>query len=60
MPVLHNLAQGQYEGFKRCASALIGADKRVDLFEWMLRRVLMNRLGPVFEPGARAKPRVKF
>ncbi len=60
MPALHNLAPSQYRAFKRCVSTLIAADQRVDLFEWMLGRVLLRRLTPQFEPEKRTRRRVKY
>jgi Zn-dependent protease with chaperone function len=60
MPALHNLAPGQYQAFKGCVSTLIAADQRIDLFEWMLGRVLLRRLAPAFEPGKRTRQRVRY
>ncbi len=60
MPALHNLAPNQYGAFKGCVSTLIAADQRVDLFEWMLSRVLMRRLAPQFETEKRARRGVKY
>lgn len=60
MPALHNLGPNQYGAFKGCVSTLIAADQRVDLFEWMLSRVLMRRLAPQFETKKRARRGVKY
>lgn len=60
MPALHNLAPRQYRAFKACVSTLIAADQRVDLFEWMLSRMLLRRLAPEFEPEKRTRRRVKY
>ncbi len=60
MPALHNLSAKQYEAFKRCVLGLIQADGRMDLFEWMLGKVMLNRLAPVFEPGKRRRARAKY
>ncbi len=60
MPALHNLSAKQYEAFKRCVLGLIQADGRMDLFEWMLGKVMLNRLAPVFESGKRRRARAKY
>jgi len=60
MPALHGLSPDQYAVFKQCVSHLVREDKRVDLFEWALSRVLIRRLAPKFEPGRRTDPRVRY
>lgn len=60
MPTLGNLAPAQYQVFKRCVFDLVEADNRVDMFEWVLSRVLLRRLAPVFEKSQRVQPRVKY
>ncbi len=60
MPTLGNLAPAQYQAFKRCVFDLVEADDRVDLFEWVLSRVLLRRLAPVFERSQRVQPRVRY
>ncbi len=60
MPALHNLTHEQYETFKRTIRSLVAADQRIELFEWTLSYILMRRLAPVYEPGRRVDPRVRY
>lgn len=45
---LRELAQSQYETFRKNVIALISADQKVSLFEWTLQRILMHHLEPAF------------
>jgi len=47
-PALARLTGDQYRGFAEAVDGMIHADRRVDLFEYALRRLLRQR----FEPGA--------
>jgi Zn-dependent protease with chaperone function len=60
MPALHGLSPGQYKIFQRCVDHLAGEDKKINLFEWALSRVLIRRLAPAFEAGRRIDPRVRY
>jgi Zn-dependent protease with chaperone function len=60
MPALHGLSPDQYKVFQRCVGHLVGEDKKIDLFEWVLSRVLIRRLAPAFEAGRRKDRRVRF
>jgi Zn-dependent protease with chaperone function len=60
MPTMGNLSPAQYQVFKRCVFDLVEADNRVDMFEWVLSRILLRRLAPVFEASQRIQPRVKY
>jgi hypothetical protein len=49
IPALRELSPAQYAAFKDNVEALIRADRRIDVFEWTLQRVLMQHLAPAFE-----------
>ncbi|MBX3708068.1 MAG: M48 family metallopeptidase [Pseudomonadales bacterium] len=50
MPALKSLSPAQYRRFAACLVELIRADRRIDLFEWVLHRLLVRDLGSHFEP----------
>jgi Zn-dependent protease with chaperone function len=45
---LRNLSHEQYQRFRSCLEALVQADQRLDLFEWVLQKILLRHLDPVF------------
>jgi uncharacterized tellurite resistance protein B-like protein len=47
---LRALSSAQYQQFKENLTALANADNRIDLFEWMLQRVLLSHVEPQFSP----------
>lgn len=49
MPALKELSHNQYKRFSLNTTRLITADNRVDIFEWVLHRMLMKELYPHFE-----------
>lgn len=49
MPALKELSYAQYKRFSRNAASLITADATVDVFEWVLHRLLTKELYPQFE-----------
>ncbi|UCE61191.1 MAG: M48 family metallopeptidase [Phycisphaerales bacterium] len=53
MPALRALTLEQYKVFKTNVVELVKADNRIDLFEWVLQRILLRHLEPQF---AAAKP----
>ncbi|MFW6093495.1 MAG: M48 family metallopeptidase [Pseudomonadota bacterium] len=55
MPALKSLSQAQYQRFVENLIALIKADQRIDLMEWVLHRLLVQELKPHFE-GTRRLP----
>ncbi len=55
LPALKMLSKPQYDRFVADVVALIKADRRIDLFEWVLHRVLLKGLRPHFE-GATPTP----
>lgn len=44
LPALKQLSPEQYAMFKRCLNALIQADKRVNLMEWALHRIVIHHI----------------
>lgn len=46
LPALKQLSETQYQTFKACIDLLIRADKRISLFEWSLRKILLRHLEP--------------
>lgn len=52
---LRNLSPQQYRGFRSAVDALVQADQRLDLFEWVLQKILIRHLDPAF--GLHAKRR---
>jgi Zn-dependent protease with chaperone function len=53
LPALKSLSHAQFLAFRACIRALIQADRRVDIFEYMLQRMLLRHLYPVFTPVRR-------
>ena len=52
LPSLRQLSKAQYLLFKENLLSLIQADKRIDLFEWSLQKILFHHLDPEFgRPG---------
>ncbi|MHC5002140.1 MAG: M48 family metallopeptidase [Planctomycetota bacterium] len=50
MPALRQMSAGQYARFRTAIDALHRADERIDLFEWMLLRIVTHLLQPQFDP----------
>jgi hypothetical protein len=49
------LSEAQYRLFKKNLLFLVQADKRIDLFEWSLQKILFHHLDPQFgRPGKKA------
>ncbi len=59
MPALKELSTRQYKRFKDNAAALITADGHVDVFEWVLHRLLVKELQPHFEGPQRHHGRLR-
>ncbi len=59
MPALKELSYSQYKRFKANAATLITADARVELFEWVLHRLLVKELYPHFEGPQKYHGRIK-
>jgi hypothetical protein len=48
IPALRELSPGQYGLFKRNLDALIRMDRKINLFEWALQKILHHNLEPQF------------
>lgn len=57
LPALEGLSEEQYRRFRGVVQALIAADKRVDLKEWILQRLVIRQLDEHF--GLRKPARAK-
>lgn len=55
VPALKQLSPAQYRHFIDDLIGLIKSDRRVDLFEWVLHRVLVKELKPHFEGETRER-----
>lgn len=55
LPGLRGLSPRQFAEFKRAIKALIEADEEIDLFEFMLQKIVIRHLEPHFV-GARREP----
>ena len=58
LPALRQLSQEQYTQFKKTLDQLIDSDGHVDMFEYLLRKIVLRHLDAKFS-GAR-KPTVQF
>ena len=58
LPALRQLSPDQYQQFSRAIQHLIEADNEIDLFEYVLQKIVLRRLDPHFN-GAR-KPLVQY
>ena len=58
MPVLRTLSMEQYRRFRAVVGALIAADKKVDLKEWILQHFLIRQLDEHF--GLHQRPKAKY
>lgn len=58
VPALREMSAEVYERFKVKVDALVKADGRVDLFEWVLQRLLLRHLDLHFDPTP--DPKVQY
>jgi len=58
IPALRQLTQDQYKAFRANVDVLVKADKKIELFEWALVRILEHHLAAEFE--RRRPPRVQY
>ena len=58
LPVLRTLSIEQYRRFRAVVGALIAADKKVDLKEWILQHFLIRQLDEHF--NLRQRPKAKY
>ncbi len=59
LPALKQMSPDQYKAFKRDFLALIEADRKIELFEWMFQRLVIRNLEAHFTRGA-APPRAMY
>jgi Zn-dependent protease with chaperone function len=60
LPVLRTLSMEQYRRFRAVVGALIAADKKVDLKEWILQHFLIRQLDEHFNLRPRPKPKYSY
>lgn len=58
LPTLREMTVEQYQRFKLCLQQLVKADKKVDLREWIIQRVVLQHLDEQY--GHRKKPLAKY
>ncbi len=58
LPTLREMTVEQYQRFKLCIQQLVKADKKVDLREWIIQRVVLQHLDEQY--GHRKKPVAKY
>ena len=58
LPTLREMTVEQYQRFKLCVQKLVTADKKVDLHEWIIQRVVLQHLDEHY--GHRKKPISKY
>ena len=58
LPTLREMTVEQYQRFKLCIQQLIKADKKVDLREWIIQRLVVQHLDEQY--GHRKKPVAKY
>ena len=58
LPTLREMTVEQYQRFKLCVQQLIKADKKVDLREWVIQRVVLQHMDEQY--GFRKKPVAKY
>jgi Zn-dependent protease with chaperone function len=58
LPTLREMTVEQYQRFKLCVQRLISTDRKVDLREWIIQRVVLQHLDEQY--GHRKKPVAKY
>ncbi|HZE13429.1 MAG TPA: M48 family metallopeptidase [Chthoniobacterales bacterium] len=58
LPALRRLSPPQFEQFRSAVNALVASDNQIDLFEFMLQKIVMRHLDTRFYPDRR--PVVQF
>ena len=56
---LRNLSMEQYRSFRAAVESLVNADRRLDLFEWVLQKILLRHLDPFFGVGPKSRKKRK-
>ena len=52
IPALRQLSPEQYERFKQSVKALVQADGKISLFEFVIQQIIIHRLATAFHPRA--------
>ena len=58
LPALRHLSPAQYQQFSKAIQALIESDDQVDLFEYVLQKIVLRHLDPQFSGGR--KPVIQY
>jgi hypothetical protein len=58
LPALRRLSPAQFQEFRDILEKLVACDDRIDLFEFMLKKIVVRHLAPNFQPAR--KPVVQF
>ncbi len=58
LPTLREMTLAQYHRFEACVQKMIAADKKVELHEWIIQRVVLQHLQEQY--GLRKKPMAKY
>lgn len=58
MPALRRLSQSQYVEFRETVELLVRADNRINLFEWMVQKLVLANLAPQY--GGAVPSRVQY
>jgi uncharacterized tellurite resistance protein B-like protein len=58
LPTLREMTVEQYQRFRHCIQQLVSADKKVNLREWIIQRVVLQHLDEQY--GHRKKPVAKY
>lgn len=53
LPALRRLSPPQFAAFRTAVKALVESDRQIDLFEYMLQKIVVRHLEPNFFPGQR-------
>ena len=59
MPALRELTPAQYASFRDNVEELVRADSKISLFEWSIRRIVLNHLDEQFQHATR-QSRVRY
>ncbi len=55
LPTLRQLTKKQYRSFSKTLRGLVATDDKIDLFEWLLQKIVFNHLDKVFHAKKRLR-----
>ena len=58
LPGLRHMSPGQFEQFRAAVQKLVESDGEIDLFEYVLQKIVLRHLGPNFLPAR--KPIIQY